>query len=76
MTGDVIPLHPRPAPARRVPAPPPDAARRALAAIIAEAATAAMEAGARGEKLAAADFAALAVVARNGLLTLNDGGAL
>lgn len=74
MTGEVIPLRPRPAPARRVPAPPPDAARQALAAIIAEAGTAAQEAAARGERQAAADLAALAVLARNGLVALNEGG--
>lgn len=74
MTARVIPLRPRPAPARRAPAPPPDAARLALAAIVAEAAEAAQHATARGEKQAARDLTGLAVVARNALLTLTSGG--
>lgn len=74
MAAEVIPLRPRPAPARRAPAPPPDACRQALASIIAEAAEAAQHAAARGERLAAADLTGLAVVARNGLVALNGGG--
>lgn len=76
---DVLPFRraakPAPAPARRrVPAPPPDAARLALAAIIAEAAEAAQHAAARGERIAAGDLTALAVMARNALVALNEGG--
>ncbi|MFC7332930.1 hypothetical protein [Rhodocista pekingensis] len=74
MAARVIPFSARPAPVRRVPAPPPDAARLALAAIVAQAAEAAQEAAGRGEKLAAADLIGLAVTARNALVAMNGGG--